>query len=378
MSRIDRALVSSEWLQLWGQQSLWVMQRSVSDHCPIILRCGDFDKGPRPFRFNNHWLQNDGFKKIVEDSWHEQQVEGWMGYIMKERLKGLKTCIKAWNKEVYAGIDLKINKLLEDIEELDVRSELGILSEEEAGNRKHCFRLLWHFLKSKESVLMQRAGVRWLREGDSNSAFFHACKKSRGSRNFINALKVNGSWVESPSSIRQAEVTYFSNLFRPQFWARPRLDGILFPCLSVVGNMLLSCPFSQEEIDQVVVECDGNKSPDPDEFNFAFIKAFWYLMKGDVKLMFDQFFVNASLPKSFSSFFVALIPKVKSPFGLNEFRLISLLGCLYKLVAKVLAARLARVRNSIVASTQSAFLKGRLLVDGVLVVNEVVDLAKKS
>jgi hypothetical protein len=84
MSRIDRALVSSEWLQLWGQQSLWVMQRSVSDHCPIILRCGDFDKGPRPFRFNNHWLQNDGFKKIVEDSWHEQQVEGWMGYIMKE------------------------------------------------------------------------------------------------------------------------------------------------------------------------------------------------------------------------------------------------------------------------------------------------------
>jgi hypothetical protein len=34
--------------------------------------------------------------------------------------------------------------------------------------------------------------------------------------------------------------------------------------------------------------------------------------------------------------------------------------------------------SSLVAHTQSAFIKGRNLVDGVLVVNEVVDLAKKS
>jgi hypothetical protein len=47
------------------------------------------------------------------------------------------------------------------------------------------------------------------------------------------------------------------------------------------------------------------------------------------------------------------------------------------LIAKVLAARLAKVMNPIVVSTQSAFIKGRGLVDGVVVVNEVVDLAKK-
>ncbi|PNX64267.1 cysteine-rich receptor-like protein kinase, partial [Trifolium pratense] len=44
----------------------------------------------------------------------------------------------------------------------------------------------------------------------------------------------------------------------------------------------------------------------------------------------------------------------------------------------VLAARLAKVMDSIVASTQSAFLKDRYLVDGVMVVNEIVDLAKKT
>jgi hypothetical protein len=146
----------------------------------------------------------------------------------------------------------------------------------------------------------------------------------------------------------------------------------------VEDNWQLSRPFSTEEIDNVVMESDGNKSPGPDGFNFSFFKEFWYLLKDEVRIMFDQFFENASLPKSFASYFVALIPKVKSPFSLDEFRPISLLGSLYKLVAKVLAARLAPVMHSIVATTQSAFLKGRLLVDGVVVINEVVDLAKKS
>jgi hypothetical protein len=69
---------------------------------------------------------------------------------------------------------------------------------------------------------------------------------------------------------------------------------------------------------------------------------------------------------------------VARPSSLGEFRAISLLGCLYKIIAKVLAARLSKVMDSVVASTQSAFVKGRNLVDGVMVVNEVIDLAKKS
>jgi hypothetical protein len=78
------------------------------------------------------------------------------------------------------------------------------------------------------------------------------------------------------------------------------------------------------------------------------------------------------------SYFVTLIPKVNSPFSLGDFRPISLLGILYKLIAKVLASRLAKVMNTLIAPTQSTFIKGRNLVDGVLVMNELVDLARRQ
>jgi hypothetical protein len=53
-------------------------------------------------------------------------------------------------------------------------------------------------------------------------------------------------------------------------------------------------------------------------------------------------------------------------------------GCIYKLVSKVLAARLAKVIGSLIPSTQSTFVKGRNLVEGVVAVNEVIDHAKKT
>lgn len=34
---------------------------------------------------------------------------------------------------------------------------------------------------------------------------------------------------------------------------------------------------------------DGNKSSGLDGLNFSFIKEFWYLMKDEVRILFDQF-----------------------------------------------------------------------------------------
>ncbi|MCI19303.1 RNA-directed DNA polymerase (Reverse transcriptase), partial [Trifolium medium] len=214
--------------------------------------------------FNNHWLNHSGFKKVVEESWRCSSITGWMGNVIKEKLKGLKLKIKGWNYEIYGGIDFKIKQLYDKISFLDIQGELQGLNDQEVATRKRLFGDLWHLLKSKESVSFQRSRSRWLKEGDANTRFFHSCVKLRGKRNLIRALKVEGGWVESPEAVRNHTVEFFRNHFKSVVWPRPHLDGIAFPTLSEEQNLGLSRPFALEEINMTISESDGNKSPGPD------------------------------------------------------------------------------------------------------------------
>ncbi|KAJ9539461.1 hypothetical protein OSB04_032194 [Centaurea solstitialis] len=76
--------------------------------------------------------------------------------------------------------------------------------------------------------------------------------------------------------------------------------------------------------------------------------------------------------------FKSSIPKNTNPIGLNDFRPISLVGILYKVISKVLATRMKSVLGNVISNVQSAFLKGRSILDGVLVANEMVSYLKRS
>lgn len=132
------------------------------------------------------------------------------------------------------------------------------------------------------------------------------------------------------------------------------LDGVQFRCLDDVSKRSLIERFSLEEVTEIVYSFDGNKCPGPDGFNFKFIQSFWDLLKEEVWDMVNEFYNYSLLPPRFSSFFVALIPKVADPHCLSEIRPISLLGCMYKIISKLLAYRLKRVLQPLISSNQSA------------------------
>ena len=79
-----------------------------------------------------------------------------------------------------------------------------------------------------------------------------------------------------------------------------------------------------------------------------------------------------------NALFIALIPKRSSAFGLNDYRQISLVGGIYKILAKVLANRLRDVLDEVIGPNQFSFIKGRQILDCSLVANEVIDEIKKK
>ena len=145
---------------------------------------------------------------------------------------------------------------------------------------------------------MQRSRYKWMKEGDANTKYFNHCIKGRAKRNHIKALKVRGLWVQKPFEVREAVVDYFWRHVALEDRDRPRMNGFPFKRLSEEVKNGLVLPFSLIEIEKVVKESDGNKSPEPDGFNFVFTKDFWYLMKDGERIMFDQFYGNSVLPRS--------------------------------------------------------------------------------
>ncbi|XP_076892373.1 uncharacterized protein LOC143544101 [Bidens hawaiensis] len=98
----------------------------------------------------------------------------------------------------------------------------------------------------------------------------------------------------------------------------------------------------------------------------------------DFVRLFNDFYEGIQLNQSCMSSFIALIPKIKDPLHPKDFRPISLIGCINKVISKVLVNRLKPVIGSLISEEQSAFLHGRNIADGPLMLNEFVVWMKSN
>ena len=80
----------------------------------------------------------------------------------------------------------------------------------------------------------------------------------------------------------------------------------------------------------------GDKAPGPDGFPFMFFQACWSVVKGDIMHFFSEFHTSCVFEKSSSAIFVTLIPKNAEAVEVTDFRPISLVNSVYKILAKVL------------------------------------------
>ena len=75
-SRVDRFLFSEGWENMFNSIRQEALIRVTSDHCPIILDTNNFHWGPTPFRFENMWLKEKGFKEKFKKWWDNANVKG--------------------------------------------------------------------------------------------------------------------------------------------------------------------------------------------------------------------------------------------------------------------------------------------------------------
>ncbi|GKU89448.1 hypothetical protein SLEP1_g3583 [Rubroshorea leprosula] len=378
MSRIDRFLVSEDWIAKWSDIKQWGLRRTVSDHCPILLKNEKVDWGPKPFKFFDSWLEQPGCKELVTNSWKSTEVKGWRGFILKEKLQRTKKVLKEWSAKSVTEMDKRIKDAENMIAEIDEKGEINQLATDEIELRRNSFLELWKNLRIKERMSQQKSRKMWLKEGDANTRFFHSCIQGRRRRSEINSIQIDGEQFTGVTKIKEEVARYFQSLFSEEGWKRPKLDGVSFKQISQEDNELLTKGFSEEEVKEAIWDCDSAKSPGPDGFNFRFIKEMWEVIKPEVVAFIQEFHKHGRIVRGANASFVVLIPKTENPQRIEEYRPISLIGVMYKIIAKLLANRLRKVLTKVIGEQQMAFIGGRQLVDGVIIANEVIDEVKRK
>ncbi|GKV21936.1 hypothetical protein SLEP1_g31858 [Rubroshorea leprosula] len=188
---------------------MWGLERTVSDHCPVLLKHERVDWGPKPFKFFDAWLQDPGCKEMIRKTWNSTAVEGWYGFKLKEKLKSAKKALKEWSRNSVIEVDRKIMEAERVIAQLDERGENVQLSPSEIEKKRSSFLELWKNLKLKENMWQQKSRLMWLKEGDANTKIFHMCVKGRWRKNEINSIQINGEQHKGVGEIKEKMEGYF-------------------------------------------------------------------------------------------------------------------------------------------------------------------------
>ena len=194
---------------------------------------------------------------------------------------------------------------------------------------------------------------------------------SRRRKNHIHRLKLNSGWVTAHAAKQRLVHNHFKSIMG-HGQARTRdfnWEGLTFvqQDLQSLGN-----PFTEEEVKNAIDQMPSDKAPGPDGFTGAFFKKCWGLIKVDVMRVINLFGnLHSENFHWLNSANIVLLPKKDGAEEVSDYRPISLIHTIAKIISKMLALRLGPHMNNLVSNAQSAFIKKRSIHDNFLYVKNL-------
>jgi hypothetical protein len=230
-------------------------------------------------------------------------------------------------------------------------------------------------LREEELKWYQRSKSQFILEGDANTRYFHGVANGRHRRKLIHSPVQDEGTIEGHENLKSYITNYYKGLFgSPEegnfSMDETRIDDILQ--VSIEENNLLTAPYSEEEVKKAVFQMENNKALGPDGFPTEFYQKFWEVIKVDLLELFS--FLHSGQLELFRLNFgeIILLPKVNKAERIQQYRPICLLNVSFKIFTKVATIRLNTVADHIVRPSQTAFMQGRNILDGVAILNETV------
>lgn len=210
--------------------------------------------------------------------------------------------------------------------------------------------------------------------------FFHRVTKIKHAKNRISVLKNGDSILENVADIEDHVLDFYQGLFASEnvYSDNGLIEEIIEPMVCEDDNEMLNNLPTWFEVKDAVFDMNVDGASVPDGFGGFFYQNYWDIIGRDVFNAVTQFFRRGWILPNMNANNVVLIPKVANADFIGQYRPISLANYQFKIITKVIAARLAKIAPKIISVNQRGFISGRSILDCICLASEAVNLLDKK
>jgi hypothetical protein len=194
----------------------------------------------------------------------------------------------------------------------------------------------------------QRSTALWLKQGDANSKYLHNLASARRKKNHIPLINIQADDPTNPPTmithtplILQEFNTFYRNLLgtpTPNL-QRPNLEAIYPPPNTDYLRSLVD-PITLHEIREAMFSLPKDKANRLDRFPIEFFQRYWEWVSLDLLSTITAFYHKKLDLWRINQAYITLIPKKANSVTPSDYRPISVLSAIPKIITKILATRL--------------------------------------
>jgi hypothetical protein len=283
--------------------------------------------------------------------------------------------LKGWAKGMSGNYKKEKERLISLIDNLDLKADNTSLSQAERATLKDANEKITKLRRDEETKWAQRAKVKHLQQGWSNTKYFHLIANGKKRKKKIYQLEQDEGTIIGDEDLK----VYISEFYKKPFGEPIQSNVVLIednnqdiPKLSVQENKLLTNPFTEKEVHEAISQMEHNKAPGPGGFPPEFYQKFWEVIKEDLMALFNQLHCGELSLYKLNYGIITLLPKKENAVQIQQYIPIFLLNVSFKMFTKVGTNRVTEIASKVIRSTQTASMLGRHILGGVVILHETI------